>query len=58
MNSVQTEALRLPEDRIRDASPFEVICIKLVGPLHLRDEEKGGSCCTFVQFTGRSTSRY
>lgn len=47
VNSVQPEAPALPEDRIRDAAPFEVTGVDLAGPLHLRDGRK----CWIVLYT-------
>lgn len=46
-NSIQPESPPLPEDRIRDAAPFEVTGVDLAGPLYLRDKQK----CWIVLYT-------
>ena len=46
-NSVHTPAPPLPEDRVRDASIFEVTGVDVVGPMYL----KGGGKTWILLFT-------
>lgn len=47
VKSIQPESPPLPEDRIRDAAPFEIIGVDLAGPLYLKDKQK----CWIVLYT-------